>query len=234
MRMLRSIRTLYSRVRKYIELRKYNPYTIAEYFRKQGAQIGEGCFIVPTDFGAEPYLIKIGNHVAIAAGVALATHDGAVWVFRDQVPDLQVFGPIVIEDNCIVGLRSTIFPNVRIGRNSVVAAGSLVINDVPPNSIVMGVPARPFGSMDKYREKCLQRWAEQRPPAVTFTQGETWWNSPHAAAKRLQLREHLLTIFRDQLRPDGCSETDHGNRLAPAPDTKQPQGVRDSEVSTTI
>ena len=205
MTILRSLRGLYSRVCKSIELRKYNPHTIAEHFRKQGAQIGEGCFIVPTDLGAEPYLIKIGNHVAIAADVAFATHDGAVWVFRDQVPDLQVFGPIVIEDNCIIGLRSIIFPNVRIGRNSVVAAGSLVINDVPPNSIVMGVPARSFGSMDKYREKCLQRWAEQRPPDVTFGEGESWWNSPHIAAKRLRLREHLLTVFRDQLQPEGAA-----------------------------
>lgn len=234
MTILRSLRGLYSRVCKSIELRKYNPHTIAEYFRKQGAQIGEGCFIVPTDLGAEPYLIKIGNHVAIAAEVAFATHDGAVWVFRDQVPDLQVFGPIVIEDNCIIGLRSIIFPNVRIGRNSVVAAGSLVINDVPPNSIVMGVPARSFGSMDKYREKCLQRWAEQRPPDVTFGEGESWWNSPHNAAKRLRLREHLFTVFRDQLQPEGLQQSSHGSPGTPEPNTSEPQGVRKSEVSTTI
>src|SRR5262249_4413587 len=125
------VRALYRQVRNSLELRKYSPYTIAEYFRKMGAQIGEGCFIVPTELSTEPYLIKIGNHVAIAAGVSFNTHDGAVWVFREDVPDLQVFGPIVIEDNCIIGLRAIIFPNVRIGRNSVVAAGSVVINDVP-------------------------------------------------------------------------------------------------------
>src|SRR5215475_5939093 len=115
------VRALYRRIQNSLELRKYTPYTIAEYFRKMGAQIGEGCFIVPTELSTEPYLIKIGNHVAIAAGVSFNTHDGAVWVFRDQVPDLQVFGPIVIEDNCIIGLRAIIFPNVRIGHNSVVA-----------------------------------------------------------------------------------------------------------------
>jgi len=234
MTILKSLRALYSRVRKSIELRKYNPYTIAEYFRKRGAQIGEGCFIVPTDLGAEPYLIKIGNHVAIAAEVAFATHDGAVWVFRHQMPDLQVFGPIVIEDNCIIGLRSIIFPNVRIGRNSVVAAGSLVINDVPPNSIVMGVPARSFGSMDKYREKCLQRWAQQRPPDVTFGEGETWWNSPQAAAKRLRLREHLLTVFRDQLQSEGLQESSHGIRGTAESNKAGPQGAHNSEVPTTI
>jgi len=181
---------------------KYNPYTIAEYFRKRGAQIGEGCFIVPTELGTEPYLVKIGNHVAIAAGVSINAHDGAVWVFREQVPDLQVFGPIVIEDNCIIGLRAIISPNVRIGRNSVVAAGSVVINDVPPNSVVMGVPARPFGSLEKYREKCLQRWAEQNPPDVILADGDGWWNSRHSDANREELRNHLLSLFHDQLRPE--------------------------------
>jgi acetyltransferase-like isoleucine patch superfamily enzyme len=199
MAVLKLVQGLYRRVRQSLELRKYTPYTIAEYFRKQGAQIGEGCFIVPTSLGTEPYLIRIGNHVAIAAEVSFATHDGAVWVFRDQVPDLQVFGPIVIEDNCIIGLRSVIFPNVRIGRNSVVGAGSLVISDVPPNSIVLGVPARAFGSLEKYREKCLERWAHQRPPDVTLEEGATWWNSRHADKNRERLRRHLLTIFHDEL-----------------------------------
>jgi carbonic anhydrase/acetyltransferase-like protein (isoleucine patch superfamily) len=189
-----------------MELRKYTPYTIAEYFRKMGAQIGEGCYIVPTYLGTEPYLIKIGNHVAIASGVEFATHDGAVWVFRDEIPDIQVFGPIVIEDNCIIGFRAIIFPNVRIGRNSVVASGSLVINDIPPNSLVMGVPARSFGSMEKYREKCLQRWAQQRPPDITLEEGETWWNSRHYALNRRKLQNHLLTVFRDRLQSESIRE----------------------------
>jgi acetyltransferase-like isoleucine patch superfamily enzyme len=193
------IRALYRRTRKSLELKKHTPYTIAEYFRKMGAQIGEGCFIVPTDLGTEPYLVKIGNHVAIAAEVSFGTHDGAVWVFRDEVPDLQVFGPIVIEDNCIIGFRAIIFPNVRIGRNSVVAAGSVVISDVPPNSIVMGVPARSFGSMDKYREKCLQRWAQQRPADIILGEGESWWNSKHFAQNRQSLKQHLLALFHEQL-----------------------------------
>ena len=206
MSLLKSIRDIYHRVRRSLELRKYTPYTIAEYFRKMGAQVGEACFIVPTDLGTEPYLVKIGSHVAIAAGVAFVTHDGAVWVFRDEVPDLQVFGPIVIEDNCIIGLGSIIFPNVRIGRNSVVAAGSLVVNDVPPNSVVMGVPARSFGSLEKYREKCLQRWAQQRPPDVILGEGDSWWNSPRSAEHRAKLRAHLLEVFRDQLYSDESSE----------------------------
>ena len=200
MGLARTVLSAYKQFRISLEKRRYTPNTMAEYLRRSGAQVGEGCFIVPTELGTEPYLVKIGNHVAIAAGVAFHTHDGGVWVLRNECPDLQVFGPIVIEDNCIIGTRSSLMPNVRIGRNSVVAPNSVVMTDVPPNSVVMGVPARPFGSLEKYRQKCLERWAEQRPPDLEMDPDETWWNTKHLAANRERLRRHLVTLFSDQLK----------------------------------
>jgi acetyltransferase-like isoleucine patch superfamily enzyme len=193
------IREVYRRVTKALAMQKYDASTRAVYLRKLGAQIGEGCFIVPTDLGAEPYLVKIGNHVAIAGDVKFVTHDGAAWVFRDTVPDCQVFGPIVIEDNCILGQNAVLFANITIGRNSIVGAGSVVITDVPPNSIVMGNPARPFGSLEKYREKCLERWRQQRPPDALIDPGETWWTTKHFAQNRAKLKAHLLNLFKDPL-----------------------------------
>ena len=187
------------RFHRSMELRKYTPATMAEYLRKQGAQIGENCSIIPTTLGAEPYLVKIGNHVGIASGVTFITHDGGAFIFRDQIPDLQVFGPIIIEDNCIIGHDVKIFPNVRIGPNSIVAAGSVVISDIPPNAIAMGVPARKIGDVDRYREKCIERWATQRPPDVIVEPGATWWNSIHFEGNREKLRRHLLGVFKAEL-----------------------------------
>ncbi len=188
------------KLKRSYELRKYNPSTIADYFRKQGAQIGDHCQIVPTHLGMEPYLVKIGNHVTIAQGVKFMTHDGATWIFRHEMPDIQVFGPIVIEDNCVIGQDAIIFPNVRIGKNSVVGASSVVISDVPPDTIVMGVPARPLGSTAKYREKCIERWQAQRPPDCKIDPGENWWNSRHFQENRAKLKEHLLKIFETELK----------------------------------
>ena len=193
------ITAIIKRIKRVFKLRKYDRFTVAEYFREQGAQIGEGCSIIPRQLGTEPYLVKIGNHVTIASGVAFITHDGGCWIFRDEVPDLQVFGPIVIEDNCVVGQNAILFPNVRIGKNSVVGAGSVVISDVPPDTIVMGVPARPFGSIVKYKEKCFERWAAQKPPDVVLAPGETWWNSPDIWQHRKKLKKHLLELFKNEL-----------------------------------
>jgi acetyltransferase-like isoleucine patch superfamily enzyme len=188
------------RIKRSFELRKYNPYTIAEYFRKQGAQVGENCMIVPTILGTEPYLVKIGNHVAIAQNVKVMTHDGGPWIFRDDITDLQVFGPIIIEDNCVIGQNAVLFPNIMIGKNSIVGANSVVISDVPPDTIVMGVPARPFGSVIKYKEKCIERWTTQRPPDCIIEPDETWWNSRHFHQNRKKLREHLLKVFDKDLK----------------------------------
>lgn len=201
------IRDIIRKVKQSIELRKYNSYTIAEYFRKQGAQIGEGCNIIPTFLGTEPYLVKIGNHVTIATGVIFITHDGGAWILRDEDSNAQVFGPIVIEDNCVIGQNAIVFPNVRIGKNSIVGAGSVVISDVPPNIIVMGVPARPFGSVEKYRQKCIERWRIQQPSDCIIEPGEDWWNSKHFAQNREKLKNHLLKHFQKELALDNTKDT---------------------------
>jgi acetyltransferase-like isoleucine patch superfamily enzyme len=187
------------RLKHFYELRKYTPNTIAEYFRKQGAQIGENCVIVPTRLGEEPYLVKMGNHVGIAQGVKFMTHDGGPWIFRNEIQDIQVFGPIVIEDNCIIGQNAILFPNIRIGKNSVVGANSVVISDVPPDTIVMGVPARPFGSVLKYKEKCIEKWEQQKPPDLVLEEGETLWNTKHFVDNRSKLKKHLLVLFKKEL-----------------------------------
>lgn len=192
--------SLYRRLHTSWELRKYTPYTRAEYFRRLGATVGERCFIVPTSLGADPRSIRIGDHVAIAEGVLILTHDPARWIFRYKPAADDDAGSIVIEDNCLIGQRAILGPNIRIGPNSIVAAGSLVLSDVPPHSIVMGVPARPFGSMDRYREKCEQRWMEQRPPGIEIAPGESWWQSRNFPENRARLREHLLALFHDRLK----------------------------------
>ena len=129
-----------------------------EYARKIGVKIGENCRLLSTNFGTEPWLIEIGDHVEITGGVNFITHDGATWVIRDneRAKDVIKYGKIVIKDNCFIGLGSIILPGVTIGPNSIVAAGSVVTKDVEPDSVVAGNPAKKVSSVSDYMEKCIR------------------------------------------------------------------------------
>ena len=65
--------------------------------RHLGVTIGKNCFIDTRFWGFEPYLITIGNNVAVTGGVRIHTHGGAR-VARRKYPDFDVFGKVVIND----------------------------------------------------------------------------------------------------------------------------------------
>jgi acetyltransferase-like isoleucine patch superfamily enzyme len=130
------------------------------YARAIGVQVGSDCRLLglqPGTFGTEPYLIKLGNHVTITAGVKFITHDGGVWVFREKFPDIDVIAPIVIGDNVFVGTNALLMPGVTVGSNCVIGAGAVVARDIPPGSVAVGVPARCVKTIDEYWEKVRRR-----------------------------------------------------------------------------
>jgi acetyltransferase-like isoleucine patch superfamily enzyme len=116
--------------------------TRIRYWRKQGMKIGVKCFINNVNFSTEPYLIEIGDHVAIAAGTDFITHDGAIWCFRNEIENADVFGKIKIGNNVFIGNNCTILPNTVIGDNCIVGAGSIVRGQFPENSVIVGNPAK--------------------------------------------------------------------------------------------
>lgn len=85
--------------------------------------------------------IFIGNDVMIGPNCNIATsvHPISPKLRRHK---LQYNKPVHIKDNVWFGANVTILPGVTVGENSIVAAGSVVTKDVPPNVIVGGVPAR--------------------------------------------------------------------------------------------
>jgi acetyltransferase-like isoleucine patch superfamily enzyme len=87
--------------------------------------------------------ITIGNEVNLAQGVVVSALNHN---YADTTHTIHTQGvstkPVVISDDVWIGANATITPGVTIGRHSVVAAGSVVTHDVPPFTIVAGVPAR--------------------------------------------------------------------------------------------
>ena len=82
--------------------------------------------------------ITIGEHVNFSSEVA-------VWTMQHD-PDDPDFAaeraPVVIEDYAWVSFRVTVLPGVTIGRGAVVSAGAVVTKDVPPMTVVGGIPAK--------------------------------------------------------------------------------------------
>ncbi|KUL91245.1 hypothetical protein ZTR_01760 [Talaromyces verruculosus] len=86
-------------------------------------------------------LVTIGNKVLIGPNVTIVTelHEKEIMSRRSG----KVFAkPVTIEDDCWIGVGTTILPGVTIGRGSVIGAGSIVTRDIPPASVAWGNPAR--------------------------------------------------------------------------------------------
>ena len=126
------------------------------YLRIIGVNYGDRCrFGRNITWGSEPYLINLGNHVTVTNGVVFISHDGGVWVGRDQYPALNVFGQITVGENSFIGIGTIILPGVSIGKNCVIGAGSVVTRDIPDDSVAAGVPCRVIRSTDEYIQRLL-------------------------------------------------------------------------------
>lgn len=122
-----------------------------------GVRLGRNVSLIGhPNWSSEPYLISIGDDTTISFDVAFVTHDAATRVIRhlpDGNPETVVYGTISVGKNCFVGCRSVILPNVKIGDNSIIGAGSLVNRDIPANSVAAGNPCKVICSLDEYRRK---------------------------------------------------------------------------------
>ncbi len=118
---------------------------------RRGLEIGRDVNIMPeVRFDhAYPYLIRIGNNCSLSWGVRILAHDASAYSFLGSAR----IGRVDIRDHCFIAERSIILPGVTIGPKALVAAGSVVTRDVPPNTRVIGNPARKYGTFDDFIEE---------------------------------------------------------------------------------
>ncbi|MBC8078877.1 MAG: 2,3,4,5-tetrahydropyridine-2,6-dicarboxylate N-acetyltransferase [Gorillibacterium sp.] len=100
-----------------------------------GVSVGDGTMI---DMGAIlGGRVQVGKMCHIGAGTVLA---GVI-----EPPSAQ---PVVVEDDVLIGANAVVLEGVRIGEGAVVAAGAVVTGDVPPFTVVAGIPAKVIKQVD--------------------------------------------------------------------------------------
>lgn len=129
----------------------------------KGLRIGADCYInshVYIDNGAP---VTIGNGVAIGHHVVIITTDHEIGTPDYRAGRLHC-KPVTIEDGAWIAARVTLLPGVHIGAGAVVASGAVVTRDVPPNTLVGGVPAkviRPLAAGDSPASLALEEQTRQ-------------------------------------------------------------------------
>ena len=119
--------------------------------RARGVKIGKNCHISPyvqIDL-VYPHLIQIENNVTIATNTLIFAHvNPTANLFLKKTEYPRKVKSVVIKSGVVLFPGSIIIAGVTIGENSLVGAGSVVSNDVPEYSVVVGNPARIVKKID--------------------------------------------------------------------------------------
>lgn len=119
--------------------------------RARGVKIGKNCHISPyvqIDL-VYPHLIQIENNVTIATNTLIFAHvNPTANLFLKKTEYPRKVESVVIKSGAVLFPGSIILAGVTIGENSLVGAGSVVANDVPGYSVVVGNPARIVKKID--------------------------------------------------------------------------------------
>lgn len=115
--------------------------------------LGQGCTIGANSGIGQYSFIGCGGGVTIGCNVIMGQYvsfhtENHLYADLDRPIIAQGVrrSPVVIEDDCWVGVKATFLSGARVGHGSIVAAGAVVRGDIPPYSIIGGVPARIIGT----------------------------------------------------------------------------------------
>ena len=124
-------------------------YAILKGYYKNEFRIGDNVWIGQQCFLHSAGGITIEDNVGIGPGVRITSARHLDRGLADPLSQTELeFAPVVIEADSNIGVGAILLPGVRVGRGAQVGAGAVVVRDVPPFSVVAGVPAKSLRTRD--------------------------------------------------------------------------------------
>ena len=121
-----------------------DPQRAVTYYRKKGVEVGENTELYNTKIDVlRPFLVSIGDNTLIT-GTTILTHDAST----KKGIGYTKLGKVTIGDYVFIGINCIVLPNVHIGNNVIVGAGTIVSKDIPDNSVVVGNPMQIIGNCE--------------------------------------------------------------------------------------
>ncbi len=118
-----------------------------------------------------PFMLEIGNHVRITAGVTLLCHDASFAVFegaKEKYPPVyRKFKKTKIGNNVFIGRNAIILMGSDVGDNVIIGAGSIVSGRLENDSVYAGNPAKKICSLQEYYEKCKCQYIKSAQDYLT-------------------------------------------------------------------
>lgn len=147
---------MFESIKYFLSLRSSDKHI--NWLRSKGVKIGENTIIrYPMSTRIDltrPSLISIGDNVDINKNFTIMTHDYSSFVFKNLYGEfINSSGKVVIGNNIYFGTDVIVLKGVHIGNNCIIGAGSVVVKNIPDNSVAVGVPCQVMCSTDEYFEK---------------------------------------------------------------------------------
>ena len=103
--------------------------------------IEEGTMIMPGTIITTN--VHIGKHCLINSGCRIG-HDTVIGDYCSCMPSTAIAGDVLLSEGCYLGINSCIINGMRIGAWSIIGAGAVVVIDIPPKVVAVGIPAKPI------------------------------------------------------------------------------------------
>ncbi len=148
----------------YLKFCKPSPTQYAEYlkYHKKLYSMGDFCSILPSANITDPAYVRMGNNVRLSE-CTIFGHDGSVNMLNVAYGlKLDRVGKTDIKDNVFIGHGAIVMPDVTIGPNAIIGAGTIVTKNVPEGVVVAGNPAKEICKIDAIVDK-LEAYTNNLP-----------------------------------------------------------------------